>query len=155
MNIENTLEIRVNVKATIRDAKTGRIKRVQYRHNIIPTAGRAAIANQLTQSSPSPDPLRINYVGVGTGVTAPANGDTALETETFRNLVASQTNADNIAYITMFIGAAEDTGTYREAGLFIDGTASVDTGTLFSHVAINITKGGTETLTLDWTVTIS
>ncbi len=123
--------------------------------NLLPTVGRAAIANQLTDATPSPDPLRINYVAVGTGTDAPANGDTTLQTESYRNLVASQTNSNNIAYVTMFLSATEDTGTYREVGLFIKGTASADSGTLFSRTAINITKSGTETLTIDWTLTIS
>lgn len=154
-NIEQTIKMICNVKATIRDAKTGRIKRIQYAHNIIPTAGRAAIASHLSSASPAVDPLRVNYVALGTGTNVPANADTKLQTEAFRNTTASQTSSSNICYQTGFFGAAECDGTYREAGLFMDGTASADTGTLLSRVAINITKSNTETLTLDWTITIT
>lgn len=151
----SVLKIKINLVATIRDAKTGRIKRVKKYHNLIPTVGRTAIANYLTDSTPSPATLRINYVALGSGTNAPANGDTTLQTEVYRNAVASQTNSNNIAYITGFYNATETTGTYREAGLFIAGTGAADSGTLFSRVAINITKAATESLTLDWTITIS
>lgn len=152
---EQTIKIRVNVVGTIRDVKTDRILRVQKYHNIIPTVGRAAIANSLTHSSPSPANIRVNYVALGTGTNAPANSDTTLQTETYRNTVASQTNASNIAYQTGFFSATETSGTFREAGLFMVGTASANTGTLLSRVAINITKSTSETLTLDWTITIT
>jgi hypothetical protein len=153
------LSVKVNLVATIRDAKTGRVKRVQKVHNIVPTVGRAAIASWLGNVSASPATLYPNYCALGTGTNVPANGDTTLQTETYRNLVASRTNASNVAYITGFFSATEYPGagsvTLKEAALFIAGTASANTGTLFSRVAINISKSTSETLTLDWTITIS
>ena len=123
--------------------------------NLIPTTGRAAIANNLTAVSPSPASLLVNYVALGSNATTPANADTTLGTETYRNAIASRTNSSNIAYLTGFFSATETSGTYREVGLFINGTGSADSGTLFSHAAVNITKSTSETLTVDWTVTIS
>lgn len=123
--------------------------------NLVPTAGRALIAQFLGSTTPSPSTLYPNYVALGSSVTAPANGDTTLTTETYRNAVASRTSSSNVAYITGFFTTTETTGTYRECGLFVAGTASANTGTLMSHVAINITKSGTDTLTLDWAITIS
>lgn len=122
--------------------------------NIIPTVGRTMIANNLCDASPDNDML-IDYCALGTGTNTPVNGDTTLQTETYRNAVASRTNAQNIGYITGFFSATEVTGTFREAGIFSDATASANSGQLVSRVAINITKSGTETLTLDWTLTIS
>lgn len=154
--IENqTIGIRINVVATVKDAITGKVLRVWKGHNLCPTVGRAAIANALTDATPAPATTRINYVALGSGTNAPANGDTTLQTETYRNTVASETNASNIAYITGFFSATETSGTYREAGLFIEGTGSANSGTLLSRVAINITKSSSETLTLDWSLTIS
>lgn len=152
--IEKTIKIKVNVTATIRDKITGRVKHVQQRHNLITTVGRAALASWLGNVSGSPATLYPNYVSLGSNVAAPANSDTQLGTETYRNLVASRTNASNIAYITGFFTAAETSGTYREAGLHIGGSGSANSGTLFSHVALNITKSSAETLTLDWTISI-
>lgn len=149
------MKIKINCVATIRDAKTGKVKRVKKFHNLLPTVGRTAIANNLANVAPSPSSILINYVGVGTDATAAANGQTQLLVEIARNAVASRTNASNIAYITGFFGATEAIATLREAGLFINGTATANSGTLFSRVVINITKSGTETLTLDWTITVS
>lgn len=142
-------------KFTIRDAKTGEIKRVQEYDNLIPTVGRTAIAAHLTDATPSPTTLLVSHIALGSSTTAPANGDTQLGTETYRNAVASLTNASNIAYITGFFSATETTGTYREAGAFIAGTGSANSGTILSHVSINVTKTSTETLTVDFTITIS
>jgi len=142
-------------KFTIRDIKTGKVKRVHEYKNLVPTVGRTAIADHLIASSPTPASLKVNKVALGTDATAPANGDTTLGTETYRNNIASAAKSNNIAYLTGFFSATETSGTFKEAGLFINGEAGADSGTLLSHVAIDITKSVTETLTVDWTLTIS
>ena len=142
-------------KFTIRDAKTGKIKRVVEAKNIIPTAGRSKMAEALAGDLAAIADIEINFTSLGTGATAPANGDTTLETETFRKAVASATFVANQLFITAFYTAPEVTGTFAEAGLHLNGTASVDTGTLFSRVAVSITKSVSETLTIDYTVTLT
>jgi len=133
------------------------LKKLIEVQNLLPTVGRAAIADHLTNASPSPASLRINDVALGDDGTTPANGDTTLGNEVYRNEQASQTNTDNVAYVTGFFSATETTGTYAEVGLFINGsgTGNPDTGTLFSHALISITKTSTETLTIDYTITLS
>jgi len=148
------LTLKGHYKFTIRDAETGEVKRVYDYENLIPTVARAMIANNLTDSTPT-NAMRINYTALGTGVTAPANADIKLETESFRKEVSSETNASNIAYFTAFYTAAEVSGTFREAGVFCDATGVADSGVLFSRVAINITKSVTESLTVDYAITIS
>lgn len=133
----------------------GSVEGVYEYDNIIPTAGRTAIANHLTSGSPSPTALRGNYIALGTGTNAPANGDTTLQTETYRKATASASNASNVGTITGFFTQTETSGTYREAGIFMGGTASANTGTLLSRVAINITKTTSQSLTIEWTITIS
>ena len=140
-------------KFTLRDIITGEVQVFEY-ENIVPTVGRTMIANNLTAASPT-NAIRLNKAALGTGTNTPANSDTQLQTETYRNDLASRTNASNIAYVSAFYNATETTGTYREAGIFSDGTGSANTGVLVSRVAINITKTNTQTLTLDWTLTIS
>lgn len=147
--------IKYNIKATIRDAVTNKVKRVYNFKNLLPTVGRTAIANNLANTSPTPPSVLVNYCAVGTNATAAANGDVQLGTEVARNTIASRTNSSNIAYITGFFAATEAVATLREVGFFINGTATVNSGTLLSRVIINITKSGTETLTLDLTLTIS
>jgi len=154
MNIKDTIKAKGHLKITIRDKESGEIKRVHEYDNLICTVGKTMIANNLTSGSPD-NTMVINYVALGSDGTSPAAGDTTLGTEVYRNTVASETNANNVAYITGFFDATETTGTYLEAGLFSDGGAGADTGVLVSHVNINVTKSNTETLTIDWTITIS
>ncbi len=122
--------------------------------NLVPTVGRAMIANNLTDTTPD-NVMYAKYTEVGTGTNAPANGDTALQTSTYRNAVASRTNASNVGYVTAFYSATETSGTFREAGIFSDGSITQGTGVLLSRVAINVTKTTSNTLTIDWTLTIS
>jgi len=81
-----------------------------------------------------------------------------LDTETYRTTTASSTNSNNVAYVTAFYTATECNGTYKEAGLFCNGTGAADSGVLFSRVLLNapsgIAKTVTETLTVDYTITI-
>lgn len=153
-NIKEPVSLKGVYKFTIRDAVTGAIKRTYMYNNIVPTTGRELIANNLTAASPTNAP-RVTHVALGSGTNTPANGDTTLQTEVYRNAAASRTNVSNVAYITGFFSAVETTGTYREVGVFCNGTGTVDTGVLLSRVAVNITKTSSETLTLDWTLTIS
>jgi hypothetical protein len=147
----------VSMKGSYRFTKRdvyNRVIAMYFADNIIPTVGRTNIANNLANSSPT-NLMLCKYLAVGTGTNAPDNADTTLQTETYRNQIASRTNASNVAYITGFLSATETSGTFREAGIFCDGSGSANTGVLLSRVAINITKSGTEALTLDWTLTIS
>ena len=158
MNIDKKLSENTSLKGiwrfTLEDIHTG-IKRIFEYYNLIPTVGRTVLANNLTNSVPTVTPIRITFTALGTGATAPANGDTQLETETFRKATASSTNSNNVAYATAFYTAPEVSGTFAEAGLFIGGSITPNSGTLFSRVAISITKSLTETLTIDYTVTIT
>lgn len=122
--------------------------------NLVPTVGRTLIANNLCSASPTNTP-KITHCALGSNGTAPANADTQLGTEVYRNAIASITNANNVGYATGFFTAAETTGTYAEAGIFCNGTGSANSGVLLSHVLAAITKTGSQTLTLDWALTIS
>ena len=131
------------------------IKRVYEAHNLITTVGKQMIADQLATTSPVNTP-RITHVALGTNATAPVVGNTQLGTETYRNAVASLTFSSNQVFATGFFTAAEVTGTFEEAGLFSNGTGSANSGVIFSHVSLaSIVKGGSETLTVDWVITLN
>jgi len=158
MKETSTIKLKGHWKITIRDAKTGKVKRVYEMDNIIPTCGRTLIANNLTDTSPD-NTMRINYTALGTGTTAVDNAQTTLVTETYRKATASSTNASNVGYVTAFYTATECNGTYKEAGLFCDAVDTPDDGILFSRVLLNaptgIAKTVTETMSLDYTLTLS
>lgn len=127
--------------------------------NLCPTIGRAVIAARIAGTFTYT--LKVNYCALGTDDTGSANGNVKLGTEVFRKLVSSLTFDDNIAYLSTFFTATETTGTYKEVGHFIDGTGVADSGQLFSRIAdpetaeLPITKSDTESLTIDYKVTIS
>lgn len=123
--------------------------------NLAPTVGRSVIAQRLANTTTYTG--IINYAALGSNATLPADGDTQLGTETYRQLLSSQTFVNNIAYLSAFVPAGSATGTHFEGGLFIDGTGSADTGQIFSHVIFSpqIVKSALNSLTLDVTITIS
>ena len=138
---------------TLEDVITGE-KIVKYYHNVVPTVGRTMIANNLTSPTPT-NTMLINYAALGSNVAVPAIGDTQLGTETYRNVIASRTNLNNVAYATAFFNQTEVTGTFKEAGIFSNASATANSGVLVSHVAIDITKTNTQKLTIDWTLTLT
>ena len=125
-------------------------------NNIIPTAGRAVIAQWITGDNTYDANTGVNYGSLGSSNTAPANGDTQLTTETYRKAISSVATASNIAYLSNFYTASEFSGTVEEAGWHIVGTASANTGQLLSHfLTTTIAKALTETLTVESTLTVS
>ncbi len=92
----------------------------------------------------------LNYGALGTGSTAPAASDMQLTTEVAR--VPPSTSFDvsnNEAEFQFFFPDANLTnGTYHEAGTFMNGSASLNSGQIFNHALLGIpyTKaGGTDT----------
>lgn len=124
--------------------------------NIIPTVGRTVYAEWTTGNNTHDADIGTNYGALGTDNTTPANGDTTLGTETYRKATSSATNASNVAYLSNFYTATEVTGTFEEAGWFIDGSAAADSGELLSHFLTgSITKSSTETLTVESELTFT
>jgi hypothetical protein len=111
----------------------GIIERHHAAHNLVVTVGRNVLARLLTGDATYSG--QINYGALGSSSTAVANSDTQLGTEVYRKLYASHTtDGNNVAYVDFFYAATDTNGTYNEFGNFIDGTASANTGRLFSHI---------------------
>ena len=144
--------------ATLRAGGTiDRVIRAYKYCNIIPTVARQQIAKALSNNIATKAEIAINYQELGTGVTTPANSDTGLETPdgTTRKAVSSLAYSSNKVTVTCFWVAGEATGTWKELGTFINGTASSNSGTLFNHVSIDVVVGASNSLTLDGEVTIN
>lgn len=118
--------------------------------NITTTVGRTDIAERLGGSS-SPSG-QVNYGALGTDNTAPVIGNTTLGTETFRKALSSGTNSANITFLENFYTASEVSGTFEEYGFFMDGTGTVDTGTLFNRFTTTVVKSNTESLNVQSTI---
>lgn len=142
------------IMIVLRDAKTGRIKEQGLVKNMFVTAGKNSLADALRGTITNNKGI-ITYCALGLGTTAPALGDTTLQSELVRKLVSVRSVSNNQATFQTFFTTSEGNGTLREAGLFGDDASGVaDSGTLFCRAAINRVKSSADTLTLAWTVTI-
>ncbi len=128
-------------------------KEVKWYHNVITIDAFAMIMNNLTDPTPT-NAMVATHCLLGDDDTAVSENDTVLGNEVYRNAIASMTSADNVGYFTAFFDQTEVSGTFKEAGFVSDGTGSVDTGVLISHVNINVTKTLVQKLTIDWTLTL-
>ena len=134
-----TIKIIENITATIRDVKTGKVKRIYKIKNTIQLAGRNVVARRLANE--------ITYTGIlNYGVLL-----TTGPTETYRKLTASATYDDAVAkaYVTWFFTATEVSGTFVQWRNYIDGTADSGSGQEWSRVDVNWVKSTSETLTVD------
>lgn len=111
----------------------GQLSFVDEHKNVICNAGFNAITRLLTGDTTYTG--EINKALLGTGAGSASASDTTLGTEAYRNDIASATADANIAYLTAFFTEGETSGTFTEFGNCIDGTASADTGQLWSHIA--------------------
>jgi urate oxidase len=140
----------------IKNQDTGE-ERVFVYKNLIPTVSRQQIAKALSGNIAGVTEIKITHQEMGTSTQAPANGDTGLITPTAstRKTISSLAYSSNQLSVTAFWAAGEATGTWREFGCFVNGTATSNSGVLFNRVSINITVASNESLTVDGTVTFN
>lgn len=114
-------ELRVKGKVTVKI--NGKV--VLVKDNLVVTAGKALIASRLGSNGSN----FISYMALGSGVTAPAIGQTALVTELGRVAVTFAAVTDTATFTGHFAGGVA-TGTINEAGLF----NATPAGTMISRV---------------------
>ena len=143
------IKLYVNVHAVLKDDQ-GHIKYQERGANLVTTAGKGHIADQL---SSAPGQSAMSHMAIGTGSTAAAIGDTALVTEIDRNALTSRTDAGAIVtYVGDWAAGDGTNAAIREAGIF--NAAAV--GTLLARYvfASAIDKQASDTLQITWTVTV-
>jgi hypothetical protein len=129
--------------------ENGRLKLAKQKRNLITTVGFQLISDCLFAQSGRP--AVASYIAVGTGNTAPAVGDTALDTESDRN-AADYSYAALVATLTATFGPGEATGALVEAGM-LNASSS---GTLLNRVTYSVVnKGASDTMTVTFTFTLS
>lgn len=131
--------------------QNGNLKEEQTVKNLVVDDGLEHIADRLGASSPA---TRMSHMEVGTGTTAPAAGDSALETAIASSRVAltSQTVSTNTVEYVGDFPAGTGTGAVTEAGVF---NAS-SSGTLLCRTTFSVVnKGAADTLKITWTLTVS
>ena len=118
--------------------------------NLVVTTGKALVAQNLQGGTVDP----VTHMAVGTGTTAAAAGNTALESELDRNSLTTsggiQSGAEVLFESTWLPG--DGTGAITEAGLFTAATGGI---MLARTVFPVVNKGADDTISIAWTVTIS
>ena len=128
--------------------KDGKLKDERKVHNTVVTAGKNYIADAL---SSTPGNTVMTHMGVGTGTTAVAAGDTTLEAQTDRNALTSNTDATNVVTFVGDWAAGDATAALTEAGIFNAASA----GTMLARSVFSaINKGALDSLKVTWTLTI-
>lgn len=84
--------------------------------------------------------LYLNYFAVGTDTTQAAKTDTLLGAETFRKSITQKTFNNTRFTCQCELAPSEAVGVIREFGVFANATATADSGTMISHVNVNISK---------------
>jgi hypothetical protein len=126
----------------------GGLKCVREAENLVVTAGKNHIADQL---SSSPGEAAMGYMAIGTATNAPAAGDTALGGEIDRNALTSRTDSGNVVTYVGDWAAGDGTGAITEAGIFNASTG----GTMLCRSTFSVVnKGANDTLKITWDLTI-
>lgn len=128
--------------------ENGKELRRQVEENLVVTTGLIAyamiIAGTLDQTCAA-------WCALGTGTTAAAAGDTALETESTRKVVTTKTtNSGTIIYRTYFL-TGEAVGDYTEWGIFLEATSLAGSGRLLNRLVPTggVSKDSNENLTVE------
>jgi len=141
-----------NLKLVLTD-ENGNIKQEEEVKNLVVTVGKNFIASSMAKTTTN-SPAAMTHMEVGTGTTAAAVGDTALETAVASSrvtLTSTTVTTNNVAYVASF-PAGTGTGALTEAGIF---NAS-SSGTMLCRTVFSvINKGAADTLGITWTVTVN
>ncbi len=142
------LKVKGTVNVVIHD-ESGKQKENFTIPNLVVDTGLAYIASRMKDATAT----AMTHMGVGTGSTAAAAGNTALGTPAGARIALTSTTVTGagIAYVASF-GAGVSTGALTEAGIF----NALTSGTLLCRTVFAvINKGASDTMTITWTITIS
>lgn len=94
----------------------------------------------------------ITYHAIGTGTTAPASGNTTINTEVARKLFAARDRSAAVVTCSAFYLGSESNYDIREAGVFggDDATSTLDSGDLLSHYLQTYDNSGGSPNDLTW-----
>jgi len=151
MQIEN-VKLRGDVSLLLR-GPDGEIKENIEIKNLVVDVGLAHIVSRMTGTAQAV----MSHIGLGTGSTAAADGNTTLETAlgaraaTTPTVVTTNTANDSVQHVATF-AAGEATGAITEAGLF---NALTDGTMLCRTVFAVINKGALDSLTVTWKVVLN
>ena len=118
--------------------------------NLVVTTGKTFIASRIVGVASNV----MGWMELGTGTTAAAVGDTALQTAISGSRVAltSGTSATNVVTYVASFPAGTGTGAVTEAGVFNASSA----GTMLCRTVFSVVnKGAADAMSSTWTITVS
>ena len=121
---------------------------VQNVDNLVVTVGKNFVASRMKDATAT----AMSHMGIGSGSSSAAAGDTALGNQLDRNALTSTTVTNNEVVYAATYAAGEGTGAVTEAGIFNAATS----GTLLCRTVFStVNKGAADSLSINWTVTVS
>lgn len=145
--MQDSLKLKGRLAVTV-FSEDGSVKEQREFDNLIVNVGKNYLASAVLSAASSP----FTHMAVGTGTTAAAVTDTTLQTELARSAFTTSSRTDNVVSISTTYGAGTGTGALTEAGLF----SASSGGTMLSRVVFAVVnKGATDTLQINWTITLS
>jgi hypothetical protein len=149
MKLSNNLVATGKLAIVLTD-ENGNIKHSEEVKNLVVDTGLDFIASRMTGTSANV----MSHMGLGSGTTAAASGDTALQSPLGSRValtVSGGSASDNtVTYVASF-PAGSGTGAVTEAGVF---NASTNGTMLCRTVFSVINKAAGDSMTITWTVTV-
>lgn len=146
---DGQVKLRGTIRHETHDVRTGALipDESGFQANVVVTVGLPQLVKILAQSS-----YTTGYeIAVGTGTTAATTGDTALETEVFRDDITSKLASGVTLTCKLYLDSTEANGnTLSEAGLFFD-SVMLDRAIL----SPTISKTSTKAVTVQVDLTLS
>ena len=130
----------------------GEVKEETNHDNLVVNTGLAYFISRAVSVTAA----TMSHMALGSGTTAPAAGDTALQTQlgsrvTLDSTSITGTDNENVVYAATF-GAGDGTGAVTEAGIF---NAETGGDMLCRTVFPVVNKQADDTMVITWTVTLS
>jgi hypothetical protein len=145
--INEGLKLKGDVAVVLRD-KNGNVKDERKINNLIVDAGLNFICDRMKN-----DETAMTHMGLGSGTTAPAAGNTTLESQLgSREVLDSSTVTGNqIVFLSSF-EAGDATGAVSEAAIF----NAASGGTMLCRVSFSVVnKAADDVLSINWTITLT
>lgn len=148
--VQEQIEIKGHVDIVVTD-KDGNIKETRSVKNLVLTTGKTFIAASMLKTTTN-SPVAMSHMAIGSGNTAAAVGNTAMESQLGRVSLASSSSSGAVVTYTASFPAGTGTGAVKEAGIF---NASSGGDMLCRTVFDVVNKGADDAMSITWTVTVS
>ena len=138
-NLKGKVEVRLNDEV------------VRNIDNLVVTDGKEFVAESMIKTT-SNSPAAMSHMGIGSGSTAAAAGNSALESQLGRVALTSGTVSGAVVTYVATFPAGTGTGAVTEAGIL---NASSSGDLLCRTVFSVVNKGASDSMTITWTITVS